>query len=310
MHGRTKLYGANRSRNVRIAVIGGILPPIIVLIMLGCERREVGRKSETSAPVARINGQTLLKKDFDIYLPEDYRTALTMEEKRGYLDRWITTELLYEAAVKGGDGVTPEIESRLEQLKKDLVADRLVQRTFLERAVVTEAEGQAYYEEHEEEYTRELRVSHILVNSLEDAAKVRELLQTQTFSWVERRQSIDKHTGVGGDLGFLSKGNMIPEFEKVVFNMNIGETSDVIESELGYHFVKVTDAREARNKLTYEDVAEDISRILLLNKRASVYESLIATLKKEARIEILDPELRMAIETSQDTIPAKGVDAQ
>jgi peptidyl-prolyl cis-trans isomerase C len=280
------------------------------LIVLGCERREVGRKPETSPPVARINGRTLLKKDFDIYLPEDYRAALTMEEKKAYLDRWIITELLYEAAVKGGAGVTPEIETRLEQIMKDLVADRLVQKTFLERAVVTEDEVQAYYEEHEEEYTRELRVSHILVNSLEDAAKVRELLQTRTFSWVERRHSIDKHTGVGGDLGFLSKGNMIPEFEKIVFDMKIGEISDVIESVLGYHFVKVTDAREARNKLTYEDVAEDISRILLLNKRASVYASLITTLKKEARIEILDPELRMAIETSQDTIPAMGVDAQ
>jgi parvulin-like peptidyl-prolyl isomerase len=145
---------------------------------------------------------------------------------------------------------------------------------------------------------------------LEDTAKVRELLQTRTFSWVERRHSIDKHTGVGGDLGFLSKGNMIPEFEEVVFDMKIGDISDVIESGLGYHFVKVTDAREARNKLAYEDVAEDISRILLLNKRASVYDSLIATLKKEARIEILDPELSMAIETSQDTIPTTGVDAQ
>ena len=304
------MYRANRSRIVRNAVIGGILPPIIVLIMLGCERREMGRKTETSSPVARVNGRTLLKKDFDIYLPEDYRTALTMEEKKAYLDRWIITELLFEAAVKGGAGVTPEIESQLEQLKKDLVADRLVQKTFLERAVVTEDEVRAYYEEHEEEYTRELRVSHILVNSLEDTAKVRELLQTRTFSWVERRHSIDKHTGVGGDLGFLSKGNMIPEFEEVVFDMKIGDISDVIESGLGYHFVKVTDAREARNKLAYEDVAEDISRILLLNKRASVYDSLIATLKKEARIEILDPELRMAIETSQDTIPTTGVDTQ
>ena len=92
--------------------------------------------------------------------------------------------------------------------------------------------------------------------------------------------------------------------------MKIGDISDVVESELGYHFVKVTDAREARNKLTYEDVAEDISRILLLNKRASVYDSLITTLKKQARIEILDPELRMAIESSQDTLSTMGVGAQ
>jgi len=271
-------------------------------VTLGCERRDVGERPESSPPVAKVNGQTLLRKDFEAYLPEDYRSALTLGEKMAYLNRWITTELLYEAAVKNGVGVTPDIQSRLEQFKKDLVADRLVQKIILEHAVITETEVGAYYREHEDEYTRELRVSHILVNSMEEAGKVEELLQRNTFSWVARRHSIDKHTGVGGDLGFLSKGNMIPEFEEVVFDMKIGEVSDVIESELGYHFVKVTDAREARNKLAYEDVAEDISRILLLDKRVAVYDSLITALMADARIEILDPELRMATDTSLDTV--------
>jgi peptidyl-prolyl cis-trans isomerase C len=94
---------------------------------------------------------------------------------------------------------------------------------------------------------------------------------------------------------------MIPEFEDVVFDMNIGEVSEVIESELGYHFLKVTDARDARDKLEYEEVAEDISRALLLDKRAAVYDSLITTLRRGARIEILDPELRLAPESIPGT---------
>jgi hypothetical protein len=132
-------------------VIGGILPPIIVLTTAGCERREVGTKTEASPPVARVNGKALLKKDFDTYLPEDYVSALTLGEKRAYLDRWVTTELLYEAAVAGGVGVTPEIESRLDQFKKDLVADRLVQKVIRERAVVAEEEVMVYYRQHEDE---------------------------------------------------------------------------------------------------------------------------------------------------------------
>lgn len=295
------LQRKNLYRRFRDVVIGGILPPIVVCTIPGCERRDVGQQVQESPPVVRINGQTLLKRDFEAYLPDDYRSALTIGEKKAYLDRWITTELLYEAAVRSGVGVTPDIQSQLEQFKKDLVSDRLVQTIILERAVVTEEEVNAYYRAHEDEYTRELRVSHILVNSMEEAAKVKELLKNHTFSWVARRHSIDKHTGVGGDLGFLSKGNMLPEFEEVVFDMKIGEVSDVIESELGYHFVKVTDAREARNKLAYEDVAEDISRILMLEKRAAVYDSLITALKSDARIEILDPELRLLMDASSDT---------
>jgi parvulin-like peptidyl-prolyl isomerase len=205
-----------------------------------------------------------------------------------------------------GVGVTPEILMRLEQFKKGLVADRFVQTVISERAVVTEDEVRAYYDAHLDRYTRELRVSHILVNTMEDADEVRELLQKNTFAWVARHRSIDRHTGPGGDLGFLSKGNMIPEFEDVVFDMNIGEISDVIESELGYHFVKVTDAREARDKLEYEEVAEDISRALLMDKRAAVYDSLITALRTNASIEIFDPELRMATETfpGADTLRA------
>jgi len=290
-------------------IVGGILPPIVVLTSVGCERREVGRRAESGPPVALVNGQPLLKKDFESLLPEDYRSALTLSEKKEYLDRWIVTELLYEAAMSGGAGVTPDIESRLDLFKKDLVADRLVQKVIRDQAVVTENEVRAYYDANVDEYTRELRVSHILINTLDDADDIKELLQTRTFSWVARRRSIDKHTGPGGDLGFLSKGNMIPEFEEVVFDMQIGEISDVIESELGYHFLKVTDAREARNKLAYEDVAEDISRILLLGKRAAVYDSLITTLTKVARIEILDPELRILMESkgNQDTTVTGGI---
>jgi len=294
-------------RLFRKALIGGILPPILLLVGSSCERRDFGR-SDAGPPVARVNGEALPRGEFETHLPEDYRRTLTASEKGEYLNRWITTQILYEAAMESGIGMTPEIDARLEQFKKGLVADQFVQSVISERAVVSEGEVKAYYDAHIDMYTRELRVSHILVNTMKDADEVQELLQKNTFAGVSRRRSIDRHTGPGGDLGFLSKGNMIPEFEGVVFDMNIGEVSDVIESELGYHFVKVTDAREARDKLDYEEVAEDISRALLLEKRAAVYESLIKELRRDARIEILDPELRLALESipGTDSVTTNG----
>jgi peptidyl-prolyl cis-trans isomerase C len=283
-------------------IIGGLVPPILLLaVFLGCERREVGEKQGTGPVIVVLNGKPLYKKDFYDYLPEDYQRSLTLDEKRDHFDRWITTEILYEAAIESSIGVTPEIEARLVQFKKDLVVDRLVQKVIRDKAVVTEAEVRAYYKAHEDEYTREYRVSHILVNTLEDAETVKQLLQKHPFSWVARRYSIDRHTGVGGDLGYLSKGNMIPEFEEVVFDMKVGDVSDIIESEFGYHFVTVTSVREARNKLTYEDVAEDISKILLLEKRSAVYDSLITTMVTGATIEIVDPELKLAADLPPDS---------
>ncbi len=283
-------------------LIGGLVPPILLLVALSaCERHEPGMSRSGAGPaVARVNGDLLRQSDFAAMLPEDYERVLTLQERRSYLDRWIATKLLYDEALRRKLVVTRDIEAQLNQYKKDLVADLLVQEVIRENAVVTDAEVRAYYNAHLAEYTLEYRVSHILVNSLEDIAVVREKLKKRTFSWVERRHSVDRHTGVGGDLGFLSKGNMIPEFEAIVFDMEVGQVSDVIESEFGYHLIKLTDVRDARGKLEYEDASAEIYRTLLLAKRAAVYDGLIAELFERADIELLDPELRLMSEAVYD----------
>lgn len=285
------------------------MPPILLAVaIVGCERRPVGTtRTQKGAAVARVNDKVLYERDFAAMLPDDYQRVLTTYERKDYLDRWIATELLYDEARQSKAGITADIEAKLEQYKKDLVADMLVQEVLRERAVVTEREVRDYYEARKDEYTKEYRVSHILLNTMEDVEEVKEKLKTRTFSWVERRHSIDRHTGVGGDLGFLSKGNMIPEFEEVVFNMEVGEVSDVIESEFGYHLIKLTDVREARGKLEYQDAAEEISRALLLAKRAAVYDSLISALVNRANIEILDPELKLVGEQATEVMDSAAV---
>jgi peptidyl-prolyl cis-trans isomerase C len=282
-----------------LLVSGGLVPPLLLAALLtACERRPVGRNVDEQGPiVARVNGRPVYQKEFESILPEDYERVLTADERKAYLDRWIATQLLYEEASRQGFGVSREIETRLEQYKKDLVADRFVQEVIENRAVVSEREVRAYYEARRNEYTREYRVSHILVNTMEEAEKAKEMLQQRTFSWVARRYSVDKHAGIGGDLGFLSKGNMIPEFEKVVFSMQVGDVSDIIESDFGYHIIKLTDVRDAREKLDYEDAAPEISRTLLLQKRNATYDSLLTAVVSSAQIEVLDPELRLLGDT-------------
>jgi parvulin-like peptidyl-prolyl isomerase len=210
----------------------------------------------------------------------------------------VATQLLYEEAARSGLGMSDEIDRKIEQYKKDLVADRLVEEVLKTRAMVTRDEVMAYYRAHKDEFNLEVRVSHILTNTLEDADKALEMLETRPFSWVARKMSVDRHTGAGGDLGYLSKGNMLPEFESVVFKMRVGEVSDVIESEFGYHILKLTDVRTTASEPPFEAVAPDISRQLLLQKRVAVYDSLIAALVARARITVLDPGLQYAIEVS------------
>ena len=283
--------------------LGSVLLPFLLLCgIMGCERGPLPSQKKNSEAVASVNGHSLPREDFNVLLPEDYQRQLTIEEKEQYLDRWITAELLYEAAVDEGYDITHDIEVLLELHKKELVADRFVQQVIERRAVVSEEEVHKYYDAHEYEYTKEFRVSHILVSTPEDAEDVFQRLENKSFSWVARRQSIDKHTGIGGDLGFLSKGNMIPEFEKVVFNMKVDEVSDVIESDFGYHIIKVTDIRDARNKLDYEEAKDEIAGILMREKRRAVYDSLITTLEQNAVVEVFDRGLHWGVEEKAESL--------
>jgi parvulin-like peptidyl-prolyl isomerase len=281
-----------------------VVPLLLIATFLathGCiERREPREESAGAPMVALIDGEPLLADRFEVMLPEA-ETELTAEEKRHYLDEWITTELLYREALRRGLGPTPRITAQVERFEKELVADRLVQKVIAERAMVTRGEAMAYYKAHEKEYTQEFRVSHILVGTPEEAEKVLKLLKRRSFAWVARRYSLDRHTGPGGDLGFLSKGNMIPAFEKVVFDMKVGEIRGPIESEFGYHIVKLTAVRKARHPLNFEDVQEEIIDQLMLEKRKAVYDSLVAAVRAKAKIDILDESLRSAVVDSDTT---------
>ncbi len=291
------------------SMVGSLTLPIVVFaivaaVVVGCERRPVSSRHEDGSPVlVRVNGKALTKREFDYYLPEDYQKVLTSEERKEYVDRWVTTQLLYNEVLRSRIGIGEDVKARMRQYEKDMVADQLVQKVIQENATVSEGEVRSYYQKHEHEYKTDYRVSHILVNTLDDAEKVRDQIGKRSFAYLARRYSIDKHSGGGGDLGYLSKGNMIAEFEDVVFDMKVGDVSGIIESEFGYHIIRITDIRTARVKLGFEDVRDEIANLLTLEKRVAVYDSLVATLYAAADIEYMTV-LDWKTETMPDTVSA------
>ncbi len=295
----------HRIRGPAAALLAGALLASTALVGAGCERRTMTPKKDTSPVLVRVNQETLTEREFRYFLPEDYRNVLTSEELQEYLDRWITTQLLYDAGMKSGLVVASDIEARLEQYRKDLVADQLVQRVIRDKVMVFDEEIRAYYDSHEREYVTEVRVSHILVNTLEEAQIVKSQVGKRGFAYLARKYSIDKHSGSGGDLGYLSKGNMIPEFESAVFDMQLGEVSDIIESEFGYHLIKVADIRGARFKLEFEDARMEIANNLMLKKREAVYDSLITSLREKADIKIMDRVYALGVTAGPDTLTSR-----
>jgi peptidyl-prolyl cis-trans isomerase C len=90
----------------------------------------------------------------------------------------------------------------------------------------------------------EVRASHLLVGSQEEAEQCRqEIMDGSTFADVAKRVSKCPSGSKGGDLGYFTRGRMVPQFDKVAFELPVGELSEPVQTQFGWHLLTVTDAR-------------------------------------------------------------------
>jgi hypothetical protein len=266
-----------------------LLPGALALASAGCfgEKAEE-RPRERGDEIARVGGVVLTRESLENLLPEGDDIPLTEEERKRFIDRWVNTEMLHQEAVRRGLDDDPRVRARIRTFEREYLADHLVYIELRDRTRVTEREIEEYFEEHQDEYLYEYRVSHILVNTLEDAEKVRELLKKRSFAWVANRHSVDPVAKRGGDLGYLTKGNMIPEFESVIFSMKPGEVSNIVQSDFGYHFIKLIGMREALVKVGLADVRQNIMNMLVIEKREYAYREFLDSLRAHAGVQYYD----------------------
>jgi peptidyl-prolyl cis-trans isomerase C len=268
----------------------------LLLFVLGAVGACGTGKREAEAPrgrrdeIVRVGAASLSAQDIDNLIPQEEGIPPTLEERKQFVKRWVDTEILYQEAMRRGLKNDPHVQARLQALEQEFLADYLVFTELKNRTTVTEDEIEAYFAVHEREYMNEYRVSQILVNTPEEAAQVQELLKKRDFAWVANRFSVDPVTKRGGDLGYLTKGNMLPELEGVIFDMKPGDISGVIKSDFGYHIFKLVDVREALVAVGLDDVREQIANALMIEKRKKTYAAFIDSLRASAAVAYVDKE--------------------
>lgn len=189
------------------------------------------------------------------------------------------------SAQKGGDlgyfrdgDMVPEFSDAVFQMKKGEVSGP-VQTQFGYHIIKLE-------DRRTIEPGERIHASHIVTKTYEEAQEILERLKKgEKFEKLAKEKSIGPSAENGGDLGYFKRGDMVSEFENVAFNLKIGELSDIVQTDYGYHIIKVV-GREALSPVEVSAVKENIKNKLLRDKMEKAYFDWIDKLKKEANIEI------------------------
>ncbi|KGP73583.1 peptidylprolyl isomerase [Pontibacillus yanchengensis] len=154
-----------------------------------------------------------------------------------------------------------------EQFKQAIRSSMLKQKAAAEGVEVTDEEVKQYYENMKQE----VQASHILVEDKETASEVQKKLNNGgDFAKLAKEYSTDKQSAQkGGDLGYISTGQMVLPFEKAAYNLEVGKVSEPVKSQYGYHIIKVTDKREKEDTSSigkYEEMKDQLREELKTRK--------------------------------------------
>ncbi|MFC1621521.1 peptidylprolyl isomerase [Candidatus Omnitrophota bacterium] len=187
-----------------------------------------------------------------------------------------------------------------EDIKKGLYIKAFLDSDVYAGVAVSEQDKQQEYEKNKDKLNiaEQVRASHILIAAKQDAsdevknsakAKIEELrkrvLLGEDFAALAKANSQDGSAQNGGDLGYFGRGAMVKPFEDAAFGLEIGQTSQVVETQFGYHILKLTDKQAART-LSYEEIKPDIERFLLNQRKGEVLQKFVTGLRNKAKIEI------------------------
>jgi foldase protein PrsA len=175
-------------------------------------------------------------------------------------------------------------------IKEDIKMSLQLKKLLEPKITITEEEMKEYFETNKATYdTKEqVKASHILVDSEATAQEVRnKLLAGADFAELAKEYSTDTNNNEnGGELGFFSKGNMVAEFENVAFALAVGEISEPVKTEYGYHIIKVEE-KQAAKEATYEECQALVKEALFNEKLPTAYNTYFEEIYDEYEIENL-----------------------
>jgi foldase protein PrsA len=299
-----------------------------VVGLTGCSSKNTAAKVNGQViTVSELNTQLdQLKKQYPQMFEGSDAEGRLLDFKQRLLENLINQDLIEQAAKQKGITVSDaDVQKQIDQLKagfkdqaqfdqalksagmtldtlKTQVRNQLVTQKLVESLAssqaVTDAEIQTYYDKNKAQFFQKpaKRAEHILFKPEDKATAQKVLAQIQAgadFATLAKKYSVDTASASkGGDLGWPTSA-YVPEFQAALDKLNKGQTSGLVQTPYGWHIIRVTDVRPGTQQ-TLAQVKSQIQQIIIQQRRSDAYQTFLNDLRKTAKIEIIEPDLKAA----------------
>jgi peptidyl-prolyl cis-trans isomerase C len=252
--------------------------------------------AQDATVVAKVGNLEITQSELDLAIANlDPQLAQLPDEQKkvAALSGAIDVKLLAANATAAGLQDDADYKRRMA-----FIAERELHNAFFKKNVVdavTTEEVKARYDKEIAALPKqeEVRARHILVKTEEEAKQIiADLDAGKDFIEIAKEKSTDPNKTEGGDLGYFTKGRMVPEFEEAAFALEKGAyTKTPVKTQFGFHVIRLEDKRDAPPP-AFEAVEQQVRQLVMRDK----YLAIIEKAKTEQKIEIVDEALRKGYE--------------
>jgi peptidyl-prolyl cis-trans isomerase C len=259
------------------------------------------RAEETNPVLAKVNGAEIRQSDVTLAEEELGPSLAQMDpatKKENVLAFLIDMKIVAKAAEAKKIEDRDDFKARLAFTRNRLLMDNLLAAEG--KAATTEEAMKKVYDEAAKqiEGEQEVHARHILVETEDEAKAIEaELKKGADFAELAKKKSKDPGASDGGDLGFFTKDQMVPEFSAAAFSLEPGKISDPVKTQFGWHIIKVEEKRN-RKAPDFEQVKGQIETYVTRKAQAEY----VAKLRESAKVERMDQAANVPTQT--DTKPA------
>ncbi|MGF6311946.1 peptidyl-prolyl cis-trans isomerase C [Bradyrhizobium sp. i1.8.4] len=262
------------------------------------------RAAESDPVLAKVNGSEIHASDVALAEEELGPSLAQMDpatKKDNVLSFLIDMKIVSKAAEDKKIENNDDFKKRLTFTRNRLLMDSLLASEG--KAATTDDAMKKVYDEAAKQITgeQEVRARHILVETEDEAKAIKvELDKGADFAELAKKKSKDPGASDGGDLGFFTKEQMVPEFSAVAFSLEPGKISDPVKSQFGWHIIKVEEKRN-RKAPDFEQVKAQIETYVTRKAQADY----VAKLREAAKVERMDKPAETAKDAAAPADAAK-----